>query len=271
MDHYKILGLPNTASLADIKKSYRKLAFKYHPDRNKDPKAEEKFKKISVAYEVLTKAKTPKPKVASPKKPPTPSPEVEEEEAPRTVTEVKVSVVIALKEAVFGTRRIIQVYMMTRCTSCHGTGGMQVPIPYSNSRRLVPCDYCLSQGRVRIRKDIEALIPAGVEDEQILYMTGPDFRGPAWIAPPKDSTDRLVIRVIVEPDDHFRRKGNDLYTFGTVMYNESFLTFQTIGGKEMSLKVSYTTVPGDVITVDDQGVHLIGEIGKRGKLFVTVI
>ncbi|WP_299708762.1 J domain-containing protein [uncultured Pontibacter sp.] len=53
-DYYKILGVEKSASQADIKKAYRALAKKYHPDKNKDDKAaEEKFKDISEAYEVL--------------------------------------------------------------------------------------------------------------------------------------------------------------------------------------------------------------------------
>ncbi|WP_161887765.1 DnaJ C-terminal domain-containing protein [Pontibacter russatus] len=53
-DYYSILGVDKTASQADIKKAYRSLAKKYHPDKNKgDKTAEEKFKDISEAYEVL--------------------------------------------------------------------------------------------------------------------------------------------------------------------------------------------------------------------------
>jgi curved DNA-binding protein len=54
-DYYKILGVNKTASLDDIKKAYRKLAMKYHPDHAKGDKgAEEKFKSISEAYAVLS-------------------------------------------------------------------------------------------------------------------------------------------------------------------------------------------------------------------------
>ncbi len=52
-DYYQILGVPREASDADIKKAYRKLARKYHPDVNKDESAEEKFKEVNEAYEVL--------------------------------------------------------------------------------------------------------------------------------------------------------------------------------------------------------------------------
>lgn len=52
-DYYKILGLTKSASEDDIKRAYRKLARKYHPDVNKATSAEEKFKEVSEAYEVL--------------------------------------------------------------------------------------------------------------------------------------------------------------------------------------------------------------------------
>jgi molecular chaperone DnaJ len=53
-DYYDVLAVPKNASKDDIKNSYRKLALQYHPDRNKSPGAEERFKEISEAYAVLS-------------------------------------------------------------------------------------------------------------------------------------------------------------------------------------------------------------------------
>lgn len=54
-DYYKTLGVDKSASAEELKKAYRKLAMKYHPDRNKgDKAAEEKFKSINEAYAVLS-------------------------------------------------------------------------------------------------------------------------------------------------------------------------------------------------------------------------
>lgn len=56
-DYYRVLGIPRTASAEDIKRAYRKLAREYHPDKNKAKGAEERFKLVNEANEVLSDAK----------------------------------------------------------------------------------------------------------------------------------------------------------------------------------------------------------------------
>lgn len=62
VDYYKVLELNRSASQADIKKAYRRLALKWHPDKNPDnqDEATKKFKEISEAYEVLSDEKKKK-------------------------------------------------------------------------------------------------------------------------------------------------------------------------------------------------------------------
>ncbi|HAB02595.1 MAG TPA: molecular chaperone DnaJ, partial [Pseudomonas sp.] len=56
-DYYEVLGVERGASEADLKKAYRRLAMKYHPDRNPgDKESEDKFKEANEAYEVLSDA-----------------------------------------------------------------------------------------------------------------------------------------------------------------------------------------------------------------------
>ena len=53
-DYYDLLGVDRNASESELKSAFRKMAMKYHPDRNKDDKeSERKFKEVSAAYEVL--------------------------------------------------------------------------------------------------------------------------------------------------------------------------------------------------------------------------
>ena len=53
-DYYEVLGIERGADMATVKAAYRKLARQYHPDVNKEPDAEEKFKEVQEAYAVLT-------------------------------------------------------------------------------------------------------------------------------------------------------------------------------------------------------------------------
>ena len=56
-DYYEVLGVSRQDSEEEIRRAFRRKAMEFHPDRNKDPGAEEKFKEVNEAYQVLTDAK----------------------------------------------------------------------------------------------------------------------------------------------------------------------------------------------------------------------
>jgi molecular chaperone DnaJ len=171
-DYYQLLELPRNASEADIKKAYRRLAMKYHPDRNPDdPDAENKFKEAKEAYEVLTDAQK------------------------RAVydqfghaglqggrsggfsagdafgdifgemfgdifsggqrsrsqvfrgADLRYELELDLEQAVFGTETEIRIPSLAECKTCGGSGAAKGSTPKT-------CDTCGGQGQVRVQQSI---------------------------------------------------------------------------------------------------------------------
>ncbi|MDP3636907.1 MAG: DnaJ domain-containing protein, partial [Azonexus sp.] len=113
MNFYAILGVPQHASSAEIKRAYRRLAMRWHPDRNSSPEATERFKQIRGAYDALLAVDVQKaPETASPPEPEvTPSPEPSVPKA----ADIRLNLEISLQEAASGCRKAI---VYTRGNPC---------------------------------------------------------------------------------------------------------------------------------------------------------
>ena len=137
---YEMLGVSKEASQAEIKKAYRKLAMKYHPDRNDSEEASEHFKKLNQAYEVLSDPEKRSEYDNPPRspfdnmgfgpgfddifgqffgqqkrrsnRPPPP------QKGPNRGAEI----IVDLKDSVLGTTKDVKVQRMTKCSACNGTG-----------------------------------------------------------------------------------------------------------------------------------------------------
>lgn len=168
-DYYSILEINKSATIDEIKKAYRKLALKYHPDRNSNPSATEKFKEIGEAYEVLS---NPEKKeiydkygkdglenngihrssaadifnaffgnnspfgqnifnifTSNRNNVPMPLP-------------IKYSLEITLKEAYFGTTKSINLNINTICDECNGT-------KLQKGKSEIICPYCKGNGKIQ--------------------------------------------------------------------------------------------------------------------------
>jgi molecular chaperone DnaJ len=172
-EYYELLGVPRDASEADIKKAYRKLAMEYHPDRNDAADAEEKFKEITEAYEVLKDSEKRarydrygKAGLGGAGSAPGYHGfhHVDLTEAlnifmrdfggfeslfgqgsrsePRRGQDIRVSVKISLKEVATGAKRTIKLKTLDRCAACEGTGARKGTKPTS-------CGTCGGSGEVR--------------------------------------------------------------------------------------------------------------------------
>src|SRR5205807_934076 len=125
-DYYKVLDVPKTATEAEIKKAYRRLAMRYHPDRNPDDReAEESFKEAKEACDGSGAGKGSHPATG---------------DACGGAGQVRIS------QGFF--------QLQQTCPRCRGTGTIV----------RNPCDSCLGQGRVRRTRKLSVRVPAGVDN-----------------------------------------------------------------------------------------------------------
>ena len=163
-DYYELLGIPRQASEDEIKRAFRKLAFQYHPDRNRNPEAEDRFKEINEAYQVLS---DPDKKLSYDR-----YGRVAEgvggfadfgfgglgeifesffggspfartaQRAPQKGDSLRSHLTLSFEEAVFGCQKEIEVQRIENCPICHGIGCEQGTNPQT-------CPDCRGAGQVR--------------------------------------------------------------------------------------------------------------------------
>ena len=162
-DYYNILGVPESATEEDIKRAYRKMAFQYHPDRNREPGSEERFKRVNEAYEVLS---NPDKRAAYDR-----FGRVQEEwgeafegfgfgglgdifeaffsgtgpqarRAPQRGADLHTSLTLSFEEAIFGGERDIEIERTEVCSLCHGRRSRP-------GAQLTQCPNCRGRGQIQ--------------------------------------------------------------------------------------------------------------------------
>ena len=198
-DYYEVLGVPRDADQDAIRRAYRKLARQYHPDVNSDSDAEERFKEIGEAYEVLSDAEKREryDRLGARWR-------ETEREAPEESFEdffthqgfgdgIRADFGGDLFEALFGAR------------TARATG----PLRGRDVEALLELSIedALTGGRRRLTldgRDVNANFPAGVRDGQLIRLAGRGGEGRDG-GPPGD----LFLRVVLKPHPRFRRRGED--------------------------------------------------------------
>lgn len=338
-DYYEILGVPKGASDTEIKKAYRKLALKYHPDRapqSKKKEYEEKFKEISQAYRVLSdKEKKAQYDQFGQTFEGAPfgqgfsqqdfrsfydvfggqdifedlgfgrifeqmfgfGPRTRAGRATSYGQDISLDIEIDLEEAFKGVKKEIDLRKMVVCSECQGKGGQslkqcpvcqgsgyqqvrssslfgifiqQKPCSECQGRGEVPekvCPKCRGQGRVRESKKIKITIPAGIDEGQILKLTG---QGEA--APYGGIAGDLFIDVHLRPHKDFQRQRDDLIYNLDINFTQAALgdkiEIPTLAGP-VKLKIPPGTQPGQLVELKGKGMPRLYGRGQ-GNLIVKI-
>ena len=333
-DYYEVLGIQKGASEDEIKKAYKKLARKYHPDMNPgDKEAEEKFKEVNEANEILS---DPEKKArydqfgfagvdpnygagagggaygggfdfgdlgdifgsffgggfGGQRRNPN---------APQRGESIRASVSISFTEAAFGCEKSVTIERSEQCPTCkgsgcapgttpevcpdcHGSGTVQTrrqtPMGVFASNgpcrkcggtgRLIhqPCSDCRGSGAVRKRRTIKVNIPAGIDHGQTISLRGQGGAGKNG-GPAGD----LLITVMVQPHEIFRRDGVDVFCEAPITFTQAVLGAEleipTIDGK-VKYSIPEGTQTGTVFRLKGKGIPVLNGRG-RGDQYVTVV
>jgi len=240
-DFYKVLGVAKDVSEAELKKVYRKLARKYHPDSNPgDAKAEAKFKEITEANSVLSD----------------PEQRREYDQFRAMGGGARFTAPGGQGQSSAGFEDVFANLFGGRGGGFGGFGG---PMPGSDFSAATTIPFIDSINGTTIRLNYEGMppinakIPAGVSDGQKIKL-----RGKGQPSPNGGPNGDLIITVSVKPHPVFSRDGINLRLSVPVTFAEAVLgatiTVPTLGGDPVKLKVAPNTPNGRVLRVKGKGV-----------------
>ena len=289
-NYYKILGITQKTSKADIKKRYRELARKYHPDTNAGSKtAEDKFKIVAEAYEVLSDAKkrkeydrqqsyqkraprrpTGQPNWNSPpggfgkgprdsqkgyEEPFAQEPEPIDPDMPTSGFDLQFMVDVPLPIAALGGTIPYSYEKYVRCEICEGTG----------AQGSDECSECQGKQLIVRPVTLDVKIPPGVADNYTLAFIKEGGEGRNG-GPPGD----LFLRVCIQPHQKFKRVKSDIIhevTISSRLAEEGGpLEVETLNATTI-IQVEEETLVGEELRVPGEG-SAISWGKKRGDLII---
>ena len=327
-DYYEVLGVAKDASSDEIKRAFRKLAKKYHPDVSKEPDAAEKFKEAQEAYAVLSDE--------------TKRSQYDQyghaafdqmnggagfdfsdfdfsdifdglfgssfggfggfgrrqsNNGARDGADKLMRINLSFEDAVFGTKKKINIDVNSECRSCHGKGGRgektcstchgkgvvtqqqrtilgafmtQTTCPDCNGKGRVfdkICSECHGKGFARENKNIDVKIPAGVDNGSRLRLAG---KGDAGINGGADGD--LYLEFAVKEHPIFIRDDYDIYLEVPITITDAVLgckkEIPTLYG-DVKLNIPAGSQSGDKLRIKDRGVTHINS-SVKGDMYIIL-
>ena len=266
IDYYKILGVDKNATESEIKKAYRKLARKYHPDLNpNDSVAEKKFKEINEANEVLSNAENRKKydeygkdwQHAEEFEKAKQQQYYQQNRQQHTTGGFSESDYSDFFESIFGSQRSQGSRIRYKGQDFNAELHLTLNDVYSTHKRTLTIDG----------KKIGLTIPAGVKNNQVIKIAGKGGKGING-GPNGD----LYIRFIIADHPNFKRDRNDLYTTANISLYRAMLGGEVIvdafDGK-VKLNVKPETQTGTKVKLKGKGFPVYKKEGQYGDLYVT--
>ncbi len=266
VDYYKVLGIPKTAKQDDIKKAYRKLARKYHPDLNpKDTDAKKNFQQINEANEVLSDPEKRK-KYDKYGKDWQHADEFDRGNQQQSQSS-------AYREPNYSSSQTEPDFSEFFSSMFGGAGGSR-KVKYRGedinaTLQLSLMDaYTTHKTTLSVNgKNIRISIPAGIENGQTIKISG--HGGEGINGGPKGD---LYISFSIENHSQFKRSGNNIFTTVELNLYTAMLggeiTMNTMDGK-VKLKVSPETANGCKIKLKGKGFPIYKNEGHYGDMYVT--
>jgi DnaJ-class molecular chaperone len=266
-NYYEILGIREDAKTDDVKKAYRRLAKKYHPDLHPgDKETEARFKEINEAHDILNDPKKRAEYDALRRAPFEPGFEGARYTSPGGINFEDLGFGLGGIEDIFGEMFGRGRAEPRRPQPARGRDiDYEVPVDFDGAIRGI--ELRITVDRRGGKEKLNVKVPAGVRDGSRVRVAGKGGEG-IFGGPPGD----LYIVTNVKPHPYFRREGNDIYIDVPITVTEATVggrvTIPNIEGKT-TVKIPPGTQSGQMLKIKEKGVrHIKG--GGRGDMYAVI-